>query len=150
MKAWISCLLFPFLAMVMAVSLAGCQSTAPEIVERTAELGYDTVVFTDYDLRRTEKRIILDDRQRFRFSVEGQGKRRNDMGNLEVWVALRNHTDSSYQLQVRTLFFDESGAPSEDASAWKPLPVGANSVANYRESSVRSRTAQYRVEVRQM
>lgn len=137
------------LSMALAAGvLSGCQSDPDRILERTAETEYDAVVFTDYDLRRTERRGIFGNRETYRFTVEDHGKRRTETGTTEVWVRLRNHTDYDYQIQARTLFFDPDRAP-EDTTAWKRFSVPANSLTDYRESSTGTGPMLYRVEVRE-
>lgn len=131
-----------------AVLLTACQADRDRVVERTAETEFDAVVFTDYDLRRTERRGLFGDRERYRFTVEDHGKRRTETDTTEVWVRLRNHTDYDYQIQARTLFFDPERVP-EDTTAWKRFSVPANSLADYRESSTGTGPMLYRVEVRE-
>ena len=136
--------------MAAILLLNGCvRSDDPERVrERTAETQFDAVVFTDYDLRRTERRWLLGDKVTYRFSVEDHGKRNTDTGTTEVWARLRNHTDHDYQIQARTVFFDENRAP-EDTTSWQRFSVPANSLSDYRERSTSTRPLLYRIEVRE-
>lgn len=137
-------------ALAAVLLIAGCQhrDDPDRVRERTAETEYDAVVFTDYDLRRTERRRIFSDKVTYRFTVEDHGKRKTETGTTEVWARLRNHTDYDYQVQARTVFFDENRAP-EDTTAWQRFSVPANSLSDYRERSTTTKPLLYRVEVRE-
>lgn len=136
---------------VSTMAVTGCQNTGAdkEHAQRTAELEYNTVVFTDYSLNRNFSRGLAGPDKVIRLTAEKHGIRRTDTGTSQVWVMLRNHTDHPYMVEARTSFFDQSGMPMDAKPVWKRVSVPANSVATYKEKSVSTEKLQYRVEVRQ-
>jgi hypothetical protein len=133
------------------VGTAGCatQMSQDERAQRTKELEYNTVVFTDYDLNRNFSEDLMGPDKVIRISAGKHGIRRTATGTSEVWAVLRNHTDHDYVVEARTRFYAEGGMPVDADPVWKRVIVPANAVATYREKSVSTDKLQYRVEVRQ-
>lgn len=138
-------------ALFAALILAGCQPTMTpqEHEQRTAEVEYNTVVFTDYDLNREFSRGLRGPDKVIRLTAENHGIERTDTGTSQVWVTLRNHTDYNYTVEARTHFYSQGGMPTDAKPVWQRVSVPANSLATYREKSVSTKELQYRVEVRQ-
>ena len=135
--------------------LAGCASTSvsppsAEFEQRTEELGFNTVVFTDYSLNRRFESGLRGERNVIRITAERFGVERTETGTSEVWVMLRNHTDHHYVVEARTSFFTPGGAPTDAQPVWQRVYLPANAVTTYREKSVSTRPLQYRVEVREV
>ncbi|MBF5056791.1 hypothetical protein Y5W_02085 [Alcanivorax sp. 521-1] len=137
--------------LVGAALVAGCQSgmSKKEYQQRTEQHGYNTVLFTDYDLNRNFKDGLVGPNKVIRLTSTGHGIQRTDTGTSQVWVELRNHTDYDYQVEARTRFYTEGGMPTDADPVWRRLTVPANGNAVYREKSVGTERLQYRVEVRQ-
>ena len=131
--------------------VTGCQSSMSkeEFQQRTEDTGYNTVIFTDYDLNRRFKDGLTGPDNVMRLSTTGHGIERTDTGTSQVWVELRNHTDYDYQVEARTRFYTEGDMPTDADPVWRRLTVPANGNAVYREKSVGTERLQYRVEVRQ-
>jgi len=143
-------------ALASALLLPGCATTShpysksEEVVQRTADLEHNTVVFVDYNLNRTTKnRLTGWNTNVARISVENQGIDRTATGTSQVWVVLRNHTDYPQQLEARTQFFTASGRPVDATPAWKRVHVPANSVTTYEELSVTTGHLNYLVEIKE-
>lgn len=135
--------------------LLGCTTTShpysksEQVVQRTADLKPNSVVFTDYRLNRTTlNRLTGMNTDVVRISVENQGIDRTPTGTSQVWVVLRNHTDYPQQLEARTHFFTTSGRPVDARPAWKRIHIPANAVTTYEELSVSTGELNYRVEVK--
>ncbi|MAY10574.1 MAG: hypothetical protein CL549_08810 [Alcanivorax sp.] len=137
--------------LVGAALVAGCQSgmSKKEYQQRTEARGYNTVLFTDYDLNRNFKDGLVGPNKVMRLTSTGHGIQRTDTGTSQVWMELRNHTDYDYQVEARTRFYTEGGMPTDADPVWRRLTVPANGNAVYREKSVGTEQLQYRVEVRQ-
>ena len=125
-------------------------SDSTKLTERTAPVGYNTVVFTDYDLSRTWENGIFGSGQTYRLSVVNHGLRRTETGTAEVFAVLRNHTDYDYQIEARTQFFDQDGVPVDAKPTWQRTTIPANSVSAYKTLSTSTQSLQYRVEVRSL
>lgn len=133
--------------------LAGCANHAADstkLIERTAPVTMNSVVFTDYNLKRTWSGGLFGDGERYRLSVVQHGQRPTATGTTEVYAVLRNHTDYDYQIESRTQFFDQDGVPTDVKPTWQRSTVPANSIATYRELSTTTQPVQYRVEVREI
>ncbi len=140
-------------AALAALSLSACQSlpsNSTDLTERTTPVGYNTVVFTDYNLSRSWTGGLFGDDKRYRLSVTKHGQRASATGTTEVYVVLRNHTDFDYPVEARTHFVDSDEVPTDADAVWKRMTVPANSVATYRELSISAAPLKYRVEVRGM
>lgn len=131
--------------------VTGCQSSMSkeEFQQRTEDTGYNTVIFTDYDLNRRFKDGLTGPDNVVRLSTTGHGIERTDTGTSQVWVELRNHTDFNYMVEARTSFYSQSGRPLDARPVWRRISVPANARAVYEEKSVSTDRLQYRVEVRQ-
>lgn len=138
-------------ALLALVALTGCQSgmSGEERQQRTEEIRYNSIVFTDYDLNRNFSEGLFGPDNVIRLTAEGHGIGRTETGTSQVWVTLRNHTDYNYTVEARTHFYTESGMPVDANAVWQRVSVPANSLATYREKSVSTNRLQYRVEVRQ-
>ena len=68
--------------------VTGCQSSMSkeEFQQRTEEIGYNTVIFTDYDLNRRFKDGLTGPDNVMRLSTTGHGIERTDTGTSQVWV----------------------------------------------------------------
>lgn len=141
-------------AAAMALSLmTGCAykpADSTELTERTAPVTMNSVVFTDYSLKRTWTGGFFSDGERYRLSVVQHGQRPTATGTTEVFTVLRNHTDYDYQIEARTQFFDQDGVPTDVKPTWQRTTVPANSLSTYRELSATTQPLQYRVEVREL
>ncbi len=139
-------------ALLMGVVLvAGCQPgmSKKEYQQRTEDHGYNTVLFTDYDLNRNFKDGLIGPNKVIRLTSTGHGIQRTDTGTSQVWVELRNHTDYDYRVEARTRFYTEGGMPTDAEPVWRRLTVPANGNAVYREKSVGTERLQAVVEGRQ-
>jgi hypothetical protein len=106
-----------------------------------ARIQYDQVVILDKALQNSQNGKI---------AVEAQGGRRSPTGTLSVLVQLRNRTDFPQTLEARAHFFDGGFAPVEKPSAWSRIPLEANGVGSFQESSLGSNSvAHYYVEIRE-
>jgi uncharacterized protein YcfL len=136
-----------------ALVLAGCQSSktiyeGPQPGERVrddrapyARVNLDTVVIIDKALQTQHSGKL---------AIERSGARRSPTGTLEVFAVIRNRTDFPQQIELRTQFFDSSGAPVEGPTAWKRVILDTQSVNSYTEFSIgTSNIAHYYVEVRE-
>ncbi|WP_203299332.1 YcfL family protein [Marinobacter sediminum] len=147
--------LMKFLA-VAAIGLSvttGCaykSADSTELTERTAPVTMNSVVFTDYNLKRTWTGGFFSEGERYRLSVVQHGQRPSATGTTEVYAVLRNHTDYDYQIEARTQFFDQDGVPTDVRPTWQRTTVPANSLSTYRELSATTQPLQYRVEVREL
>ncbi|EDM46008.1 YcfL family protein [Marinobacter algicola] len=133
--------------------LAGCASLPSDstrLAERTAPVTMNSVVFSDYNLKRTWSGGLFGDGERYRLSVVQHGQRATATGTTEVYAVLRNHTDYDYQIEARTQFFDQDGVPTDVKPTWQRTTVPANSLSTYRELSTTAQPLQYRVEVREL
>lgn len=79
--------------------------------------------------------------------------RRNADRQLEVQAGLRNRTDiDTLQLQVQTLFFDESGQVLYGEPGvpipWTPVTISANQTHYYAACSLDDRAARFTIRVR--
>lgn len=126
----------------------------PGPVQATAPLLMNSVSFIEHDLNRT---YITDAIFNIRFrndyiklSVADKGTRYSDGGYLELWALLRNHTDFSYQVEARTLFFDSDKAPLDNFSSWKRLTLSGNSLSKYSEYASSRDAVYYLIEIRQL
>lgn len=134
----------------LAVFISACQNgPTQEHLQRTEEIGYNTVVFADYDLNRNFAGTLIGADKVIRLSVEKHGVSRTDTGTSEVWAILRNHTDYPYMVEARTTFYNQDGMPMDANPVWKRVSVPANALATYKEKSITTEQLQYRVEVRQ-
>lgn len=136
---------------VGAVLISGCQSpmSKEELQQRTEEIGYNTVIFTDYELSRNFKDGLTGPDRAIRLSSAAHGIEHTDTGTSQVWAELRNHTDHNYMVEARTQFYTESGMPTDAKPVWQRISVPANARAIYREKSTGTQRLQYRIEVRQ-
>lgn len=133
--------------------LVGCTSLpsdSTKLTERTAPVTMNSVVFSDYNLKRTWSGGLFGDGERYRLSVVQHGQRATPTGTTEVYAVLRNHTDYDYQIEARTQFFDQDGVPTDVKPTWQRTTVPANSLSTYRELSTTAQPLQYRVEVREL
>ena len=133
--------------------LVGCPSLpsdSTDLTERTAPVTMNSVVFSDYNLKRTWSGGLFGDGERYRLSVVQHGQRATATGTTEVYAVLRNHTDYDYQVEARTQFFDQDGVPTDVKPTWQRTTVPANSLSTYRELSTTAQPLQYRVEVREL
>lgn len=141
-------------ALGAALLLGGCQQ-APIPSQEGAQFGlrvqdanapnariqYDQVVILDKSLQNSQNSKI---------AVEAQGARRTATGTLTVMVQLRNRTDFPQMLEARAHFFDSSFAPIEKPSAWNRVPMEANGIASFQETSLGTQAvAHYYVEIRE-
>ena len=138
-----------------ALLLAACQPMPVQQSQEGAQFGvrvhdanapgariqYDQVVILDKALQNSQNGKI---------AVEAQGGRRSATGTLNVMVQLRNRTDFPQTLEARAHFFDNGYAPIEKPSAWSRIPMEANGIASFQESSLGTNTvAHYYVEIRE-
>jgi uncharacterized protein YcfL len=133
--------------------LVGCTSLpsdSTDLTERTAPVTMNSVVFSDYNLKRTWSGGLFGDGERYRLSVVQHGQRATATGTTEVYAVLRNHTDYDYQVEAQTQFFDQDGVPTDVKPTWQRTTVPANSLSTYRELSTTAQPLQYRVEVREL
>ncbi len=133
------------------VLLAGCKTVSQEGAQMgvrvddanspTARIMYDQVVILDK---------VLQNAKTGKIAIEGQGASRSGTGTLKVTVAVRNRTDFTQTLELRTSFFDSGFGPTEKPSAWTRLHLDANGVGHYQESSMgAANVAHYYVELRE-
>jgi len=120
----------------------------------------DAVYVVDQDLMRgMAARVFVDKYPAFTGSrslggtgivrVDQARSTRAENGALRVEVVLRNQTDTSYILELRTFFLDDQGFLTEEApSAWRRVYLGARGTEVYREVSQQGEAAHYYVEVR--
>ena len=146
MTSWIR-----LVVLAALVTAAGCatEMSSDEFAQRTRELEYNTVVFTDYDLNRRFSEYLMGPDQVIRITADKHGIRRTPTGTAQVWAELRNHTDYDYVVEARTRFYASDGMPVDTDPVWKRLTVSANAVTTYKEKSISTGELQYRVEVRQ-
>lgn len=85
-----------------------------------------------------------------KIAIEDQGSRRTPTGTLEVWAQVRNRTDFPLQIEGRVQFYDSEQSPLEGPTAWKRIMLPANTIATWKESSVKtSEVAYYFGEIRE-
>lgn len=132
--------------------LAGCQNIDPNegprpgariVDERApdARLRLDSVVILDKSLQ---------DRRAGKLAVENSGARRTATGTVEAYAVIRNRTDYPLQIEARTQFFDELGAPVEGPTQWQRLYLDPQSISAYRElSTLVHGISHYYIEIRE-
>jgi len=85
-----------------------------------------------------------------KIAIEDQGSQRTETGTLEVWAQIRNRTDFPLQIEGRVQFYDHNQGPLEGPTEWKRLMLPANTIATWKESSVKtSEVAYYFGEIRE-
>lgn len=85
-----------------------------------------------------------------RVEVQQTGASRTPTNTLEVWARLRNRTDYTQRIQLRTLFLRADQSPLEDQQAWQELHLQPNTFGTYRTKSTRTDAAYYYIEIQEM
>ena len=141
------------LALLLAVSLAGCKTVAP--TEGAAPGVKVNDPNAPYATIRMNTVNIIDKSLQVgaagKIAVEQTNARRTATNTLEVFAVLRNRTDYPLQVEGSTQFFDANQAPVEGPTAWQRVHLPPNGVATYKEMSLRndSSIAYYYVEIRE-
>jgi len=137
-----------FVFMLIVLVGSGCSGFRHAKQAQLNSIQMNDVVFVDSDLNNTTKLFNDVIRNDVRISVESKGLRSTATGAAEVWVVLQNHTDHQQQVEGRTMFFDASNVPVDASPQWKRIYIPANSLATYKELSISSNVAFYRVELK--
>jgi hypothetical protein len=130
---------------VLAGVLTACRSPEGPYVVVAApdspEAAGAEVVILNYDL---SKRLAVD---------HPPTVTRNQKGQLEVQVGLRNRTDiDTLQLQAQTLFFDEAGEvlymEVGQPAPWSAVTISPNQTYYYKATSLRDEAVKFTIRVR--
>lgn len=134
---------------VCALTIAGCETTAPEGGYRIDNQNavnptLDTVRVIDgglarYTNRKYQVRSVLD--------VEHVTVTQTDTGLPRISVELRNKSSYPIPLDVRTSWYDAAGRPIDVATSWTHVFVQPMSMALYEQTSIKPGSAHYYVEV---
>lgn len=164
-RVWLSCLAAALIAAGCVVSVH--EGAAPGVRvqdSRAPQAGIrlNTVNIIDKSLqkwdgdKRDPKWLALlknnpeEAKKYSKIAVEATNARRTPTGTVEVWATLRNRTDYPLQIEGRAQFFDSSQAPVEGPTAWQRVHLPPNSVATYKESSVKvMEIGYYYIEIRE-
>lgn len=129
-----------FTLMVLScLTLASCSAAVDPSAARTGlvredyAIPYNSVGFLD---RGLEKTIV----------VEQFGGRRSPTDRLVSWLTLRNRSDASMRLLVRTRFFGKDKKPL-DTSAWNAIIVESRSLGEIQIPSLTAEAEFFFVEI---
>lgn len=85
-----------------------------------------------------------------KLAIEGAGQDVLDTGRRQVWVQLRNLTDFSQNILVRTTWYSESGRPVDGPNAWTRISLSQNAGEIYESSSISRKSRAFMVEVQEV
>ncbi len=105
----------------------------------------DSVVVLDEDLARWTGK---DWSSKSEIAVQTHGSRRTAAKTLETVVEIRNRTDDSISVELRTTHYDAQKLPLGDPSSWKAVDLPPQGTASYKEMSQTTTADHYLVEVR--
>ncbi len=92
---------------------------------------------------------ILNETLREIITVPSVHAHRQQNGNTEIVVRLKNKADKAQRVEARTEFLTASGVPSEAISGWSPLLISGKSSTAYMIISTSQEQAQlFKVEIR--
>lgn len=141
MKATTSLFLSTILVAVAAIQ--GCASGPSEgpqpamrVARQKTPIRYNNVVFLDRGLHD-------------RIEVQRSDARRSPTNTVEVLVMFRNRTDYPQQIECRTQYYDSSGVPLDEPSAWKRVMLEPNTILQWTDQSLSPLASFYYVEVRE-
>jgi hypothetical protein len=109
--------------------------SAASLSQRTTRYAvpYNTVAFLDADLTRN-------------LVAEETGTKRSPTNTLVAWALLRNRTDETVKVSVRTRFFDTNKAPLDD-TPWSMVYLDRRGLQTYETPSLRGDAAYYYIEI---
>jgi hypothetical protein len=134
---WIAGILF----LLGVVGQTGCQLEGP--LKGTAVTGRGVGLETQQQVS------ILDKSLEGKFSFHDEWKREGANGRMEIGISIRNRTNFTQNIDVSTIFRDESNLPINDESAWTRVILGPNETKNYTTVSINSRAKNFTVRVRE-
>jgi len=135
----------PILAIVAALSFAGCASSSthdkgPYLPQQSQTPSYES----------TEPVVLMDPGMQYSITATGQPLARQlDDGRLEVVVQLRNRENRRLEVQGQCVFKDVNGITTGDETPWQTVILTENSTEQVKFTSSNDKAKRFTIRVRQ-
>lgn len=124
--------------------LAGLASCA-----RRVEPGpYKAVTYSPSSIETTDTLVLMDKDLQAMISVDGQRAGYLPDGRLKAETNIRNMLPQPLTVQVQTLFRDDAGMASGDATAWQNLLLNGNATETYSAVALNAQSTRYTIRIR--
>lgn len=121
-----------------------------EAAIQSAKPQMNTVNIIDKNLQNTHVYRNGDTVTTGKLAIEGAGQDVLESGRRQVWVQLRNLTDYSQNILVRTTWYSESGRPVDGPNAWTRISLSQNAGEIYESASISRKSSAFMVEVQEV
>jgi hypothetical protein len=139
-----------------AQSMPGTRTLTPnqEPAIFTGSPKMNTINIIDKRIQRTHRVMVrgtqIEQHTFGKIGVEGAGQKTTQTGLREVWAQLRNLTDYTQVILVRTTWYDAQEAPVDGPSAWDRIHFPQNGGEIYRTQSVHPDAEYFYIEVQEV
>ncbi len=99
-------------------------------------------------LENTETLVLLDKPLVKSISVDNQRAGYTADGRMVAEATLRNMTKKMQNVQVQTVFKDETGLSQGDETAWKTVILNPNAMETYQATALNASSKKYTIRVR--